>query len=871
MKYHTIRILPVILFTLLLAPALSGQNPLNPFNNESNATKDTTVAPILPFPVSGILDESSSTEQLVNEAEAKRLTEADKSRMITEVDSLVSQLDPFLNDTLFKTFEGLSTLELDNTGNRAKIYQDIVAEEQSKLSSRVNELQAVMNELNTNGKRWELTRDQTSGEEIPGALMERIDLTIQRIDSVRTLLQDDINLILLQQDRLVEKKVQLDSLIVSVQETRTLRSGQMFSRDKTGFFKDLSSLKEPDLIQKHTSQLLKSLQSDAKVFKSEFSGSMVVVFLFFIGLLVLLYSVRKNHTAIFSTENIKLTKLHLELINAPLLIAIFTVTIVIRLAFPDLPYTFRSINSIILIIPMVILAIRIFGSGSRRWMIWLIIIFVFSILFELLYFPDILQRIFLLFLSTAGMFTFMWIVLLKPAYNMFQQKSVYKLMRTTGIVFTVLLFIAIVANLVGAFSLAEFLTMAPIQIAFLTLIIKLITSFVDIILYLVLASKYLLKVNSIREYSDQIHDKASRLVNLFLWLFYLVSILRILRIKQIFFDWGHKLLTNGRTIGEVDITLKSILIFVFVIWLSLFISKMVRYILEKDVFVRVTTSKGVPGTITMLVRVALITFGFMLAAAAAGMELTNLSIVLGAFSVGIGFGLQNIFNNMVSGLILSFERPINVGDVVQVGELMGTVLNIGLRASRIKSFDGAEVIVPNGNLISDSLINWTLSDANRRMDIRVGVAYGTDPELVLRLMEEAAEENPKVWKDPSPKALFLEFGDSSLNFRLLAWTQLDFRLEAESEVKIVISRKLKEAGIEIPFPQRDLHIRSDATKIDVAGPGAKSPDGAIPGATPGATPGASSTDGTIPDDTSLDGTPPDARPDGGITGPVEPT
>jgi small-conductance mechanosensitive channel len=194
------------------------------------------------------------------------------------------------------------------------------------------------------------------------------------------------------------------------------------------------------------------------------------------------------------------------------------------------------------------------------------------------------------------------------------------------------------------------------------------------------------------------------------------------------------------------------------------------------------------------------------------MKLTNLSIVLGAFSVGTGFGLQNIFNNMVSGIILAFERPINVGDIVQVGELIGTVRSIGLRSSKVLSFDGAEVIVPNGNLISNEMINWTLSDAHRRMDLRVGVAYGSDPEKVIALMEQVAAKHQGVLKTPAPRGYFIEFGDSSLNFRLLAWVLLDNRLVVESELLVEINKKLAEAGIEIPFPQRDLHIRSDATR-----------------------------------------------------------
>ncbi len=307
-------------------------------------------------------------------------------------------------------------------------------------------------------------------------------------------------------------------------------------------------------------------------------------------------------------------------------------------------------------------------------------------------------------------------------------------------------------------------------------------------------------------------QKSTRVVSLFFWFYFVVRVLQMLRVNEDFFAWGKKVFTAKKMIGEASLSLQSIVIFVFVIWLSLFLSKLVRFILEKDVFVRVQASKGTPGTIIMLVRIAMITGGFFLAAAAAGMELTNLSIVLGAFSVGIGFGLQNIFNNMVSGLILAFERPINVGDTVEVGEVMGTVKNIGLRASRVKSFDGAEMIVPNGMLISDILINWTLSDSDRRMDIRVGVAYGTDPRAVMQIMKEVARQHELVRKEPEPMALFIDFAESSLNFRMLAWVDIENKLDVESELKMAINARLKEAGIEIPFPQRDLHIRSDDTK-----------------------------------------------------------
>jgi len=380
------------------------------------------------------------------------------------------------------------------------------------------------------------------------------------------------------------------------------------------------------------------------------------------------------------------------------------------------------------------------------------------------------------------------------------------------VVFLALQFLAVLANLLGAFRLAEFFTLLPLQITILAIAIQILTKIVDTLLFMILSGKDLQKLNVIREEFHLVYRKSVWLVDFLLLLIFISNVLRLLRIKDAVFAWGRGLLSDGRKFGAIDITLGSILIFFFVIWLSIMISRIITRILEKDLFTRVKTAKGIPGTVSLLLRIGLISGGFFLAAAASGMQLTNLSIVLGAFSVGIGFGLQNIFNNMVSGLILAFERPINVGDVVQVGDLLGTVKSIGLRSSTVHSFDGAEVIVPNGNLISNEMINWTLSDSYRRMDIRVGVAYGTDPERVMAIMMDVAKEHKQVRKNPEPRAYFIGFGDSSLDFRLLAWVAMDHWLVTESELNVLINKKLKEESIEIPFPQRDLHIRSDATK-----------------------------------------------------------
>jgi small-conductance mechanosensitive channel len=195
--------------------------------------------------------------------------------------------------------------------------------------------------------------------------------------------------------------------------------------------------------------------------------------------------------------------------------------------------------------------------------------------------------------------------------------------------------------------------------------------------------------------------------------------------------------------------------------------------------------------------------------AEAGVELNKFTVLTGAIGVGLGFGLQNVVNNFVSGLILLFERPIHLGDTLEIGGMVGTVRRIGARSSTILTFQGAEVIVPNSNLISNQMINWTLTSQWRRVDVRVPVAYGTEPERVLKLLVEVAESNPEVLRERPPAAFFLGCGESALNFELRFWSaHQDAWFQLQSEVAIAVVKALQKAGIEIPFPQRDLHVRS---------------------------------------------------------------
>ena len=257
------------------------------------------------------------------------------------------------------------------------------------------------------------------------------------------------------------------------------------------------------------------------------------------------------------------------------------------------------------------------------------------------------------------------------------------------------------------------------------------------------------------------------------------------------------------------VTPEEILLVIFTLYAILLTSRGVNAFLIQDVMPRYRVERGVQESITRLVQYGILSIGLLILMKLVGFEFGDIAIIGGALGVGIGFGLKEIVNNFVSGLILLFERPVKVGDIIEVDQEMGEVTALGLRATTVKTFDSAEIVIPNAQLITLPVTNWTLGEKKVRIKVPVGVAYGTDLEAVLKILLSCAEANPIVLTQPPARALFLAFGNSSLDFELRVWIS-DFtdRRTVLSELNQDIDNEFHLAGIEIPFPQSDLHLRS---------------------------------------------------------------
>ncbi len=310
-------------------------------------------------------------------------------------------------------------------------------------------------------------------------------------------------------------------------------------------------------------------------------------------------------------------------------------------------------------------------------------------------------------------------------------------------------------------------------------------------------------------FGHEIAERLKGLLKVFVVVFAGLQLLAVWGIFDTAAEAWDDLLDIGVSWGENEFSVKMVLLAGVALYASVVVSKMIGSLLETEFLPRSGLDRGLGDSIRKLLHYALITIGFLFAVSLMGVELKNFAVLAGAFGIGIGFGLQNIINNFVSGLILLFERPIKVGDMVVLGTDWGTVQKIGLRSTIVETFDRSEIIVPNSQLIAERVTNWTLSNSMARAIVPVGVAYGSDMDRVMAILSEAAQQHEDVLADPAPSPIFIGFGDSSLNFELRVWiSDVNKRLTVRSDLGLYIDRRFREEGVEIPFPQRDLHLRS---------------------------------------------------------------
>jgi potassium efflux system protein len=442
----------------------------------------------------------------------------------------------------------------------------------------------------------------------------------------------------------------------------------------------------------------------------------------------------------------------------------------------------------------------------RRWILYVLtLLLILNQLFRVIALPRPLLRIYVLSVALVGLILFFWRARVSVRRG---DAPLYTWMLRVG---GLLLMVVLVAELGGFGVLSARLLDASLRTVFLILVARMLTLLGRGGLEWVLYSSPLKNIPLWRAAADLVASKAALLLDVVISVFIGAIIL---------FSWGayvtpiaaiQGVLSLGITVGTKRVTLGLVITAGALLYGALLVSWILQATLEEGPFSQRQLQAGVRISISRLIHYGFVFAGFFLALITLGFEFREFAIIAGALGVGIGFGLQAVVNNFVCGLILLFERPIKVGDSIQLGEQWGEIKRIGLRSTIVRTFDNSEIVVPNSDLVSNQVTNWTLSDRKSRITLPVGVAYGSDVTLVMRTLLESVKDNRLVLKIPDPQVVFSGFGQSSLDFRLMVWiADVDDRLRAQTEILQEIDRRFRELGIEIPFPQQDLHLRTVA-------------------------------------------------------------
>lgn len=479
--------------------------------------------------------------------------------------------------------------------------------------------------------------------------------------------------------------------------------------------------------------------------------------------------------------------------------------------FSNPPISFLTVSNWIIVIAVTVLIYGKFPKSLFRT--WLAFAFMFLIYTVSNLYRDInySERWYLLALSVFGIYLAIRIV-------KFQSKNPDVL--PTFIEVLVKFYIAmqglsILANIFGRFTLSKLLgvasTMSFAQAVGLYLFVLIIMEV--IYLQIEVGRK---KETDFTSYID-FHGIQKRIKKIFygiavlIWTYYFLDNLSLL---DIFLDKSKVFLTSERSLINSSFTFGNILIFFLVVYVASILANNIAYFASiKDQQKGESRDKRL-GSSILLIRLGVLSVGFLLAVGASGIGFDKIAIILGALSLGIGFGLQTIVNNLVSGVILAFEKPIQIGDAIEVGGRSGTVKDVGIRSSKILAYDGSEIIIPNGDLLSQHLINWTLSDQKRRVELIIGVSYGSDMDLVSDILTKQIELD-EIMKNPPPKVFLQSFADSAVEFRVLFWVEnFNLWIDIRDTVMRGIFKSFKENGIEIPFPQRDLYLKEFPNVLD---------------------------------------------------------
>ena len=795
---------PVKPATHPLASVLKGK-PIVPVpNQELPASIPEQVVP-LSIPLPEVAARSQELAQTLRDLSSQLPTREQLDSMRTSLAELQPELQSKQKEVDVLLSSTPNTLEVREQETYWRGMQTYTDAWQSQLLTWANNAQAAVQKLDEQEPIWAATLRENQGVRDLGPVIALISDNLAEIRKLRALAKDDLQIIVTMQIQASAGVDMAGDVLDRLAQARKQLTGHLLDRDSLPLWQIATRRQAGEASQDFGS--INNRRIAIQAFFHENAGNLIFVVILLVVSQALAFRLhvmlqqRKAEPDLEPDVRRILTHWFALGLLPPLMFGYLLV--------PNAPISLIGLVILISFIPILTLLPPFLERRFRVMLYFLVGFSAFNAIVTWIPLNPMHKRE-LHFLANAVLFAFFVYALPPLRAAQATGESLLRRLVLLGLWLAVAtLGVALFADLFGYLRLAQFLAAACLYSAFIAISAFTATRVFKVLFLAAMDSSAAERIAAVRLHREPVTRWVPRLVlwiGVFIWL---TATLDLLSLSESFTDVVNRVLDFHIAGSAAGITLGSVLGFFAILLIGYFVAAAIRFGLREEILKRFQLSRGLPELISSTLYYVILLLIVLSAINVGGIELNKFTVLTGAIGVGFGFGLQNIINNFVSGLILQFERPIHINDIIEVDTNTGKVTRIGVRSSTIQTFQGAEVIIPNANLISSKVINWTLSESQRRRELPVGVAYGSNPKTVLKILRDAATKHELILTKPEPMVYFKGFGESSLDFELHFWVmQENNGLQITSEVALAAMQLLDDAGVEIPFPQRDLHVRS---------------------------------------------------------------
>jgi potassium efflux system protein len=785
-------------FFMLLLAALSARAAEADKSDDAKATAaEKAPAPVaVAVPVSEISAQADAATVNLREI----ATSATANPLVTDVErdlpAMTRNIDVRLRENAriisqHPSVELLRTLE--RSWNRMRTTLSVW---RGDLDERIAALDRESTRLDELETTWKETHALAAKEQAPPELVRRAQEVLQSAAKTRTAVDQQRALALRLQSRVAAQEFRLTEAVDAIGRVRDAALARIFSRDSAPLWSGQLLSRAGEQIAVDSEESRQAQVVALTSYLESRSDRVLLHALVFAALAALLYWARRRINA-WAREEPGLHRPAL-VFAWPIATALLLAFIGSRWIYPEAPRLLWAVVGAAALIPTVLVLRRLISAHLVPLLYVVVALFFVDQLRAIAASIELVPRLIFFFEMIGGAVFLLWFMrrpqntAVDPSEPQ-RSRTLTRLALRAALAFFVL---TALCNAVGYLSLANLLGNAALRSMYFGLILYALVEILDALVIMALRVRPLRLLGMVQRHRELLRRRTRLVLNALALLLWSLFALDRLAVRQRVIGGITQAFTTNLTIGSISISLADVLAFVLAVWASFLVSRFARFVLDEEVYPHAKLKRGLPYAISQTLHYLVLVIGFFVAMAALGLDMTKFTILASAFTVGVGFGLQNIFNNFVSGVILLYERPVQVGDVIQVGDTAGVVERIGIRASIVRTPSGSEIIMPNGKLISDQLINWTFSDRQRGLEMPVSVVLGSDPRRVVEILEGAAKDHPKLVAKPPPKALVTRLGPDWMGFELHAATDhIDDWVEVRSELAIAMHEALKRENV----------------------------------------------------------------------------